>query len=111
TIEGLPPNLAQAQRGCRFAVRCPHAIDICLEPTLLRPTDVDTVSSCRRADDIALGKIGWAGAGAGQADGAAARTMPLLSIRDLRKHFRIRSGFGKPAGIVRAVEDFSIDIQ
>ena len=36
TIEGLPPNLANAPPGCRFAPRCPFRIAICdSEPPLL----------------------------------------------------------------------------
>jgi oligopeptide/dipeptide ABC transporter ATP-binding protein len=37
TIAGNPPNLRQAQTGCRFADRCPHRMQICVEtePQLL----------------------------------------------------------------------------
>lgn len=40
-IEGRPPDLAQPPPGCRFAARCPHALEICtrISPELveLRP--------------------------------------------------------------------------
>ncbi|HTI63696.1 MAG TPA: ATP-binding cassette domain-containing protein, partial [Gemmatimonadaceae bacterium] len=38
-------------------------------------------------------------------------TSPLLSVRDLAKHFPIRKGvFGRPAGAVRAVDGVSFDV-
>ncbi len=41
----------------------------------------------------------------------AAGNAPLLSVRDLRKHFPIKSGvFGKTTGAVRAVDGVSFDV-
>ena len=31
SIEGAPPDLRRGERGCRFAPRCPHAIEPCRE--------------------------------------------------------------------------------
>lgn len=31
TIEGAPPDLSQLPKGCLFAQRCPHRMNICLE--------------------------------------------------------------------------------
>jgi oligopeptide transport system ATP-binding protein len=31
-IEGMPPDLIQPPAGCRFAPRCPHAFEKCIEP-------------------------------------------------------------------------------
>ena len=28
-IDGSPPNLADLPEGCRFALRCPFAIEVC----------------------------------------------------------------------------------
>ena len=59
TIEGLPPNLANMQTGCRFAPRCPFKIAICeTEPALL-PTDTGGLSRCHRHEEIAAGKLVW----------------------------------------------------
>ena len=42
---------------------------------------------------------------------APARVQPLLSVRDLHKHFPIRAGFfQRQVGAVRAVNDISLDI-
>jgi oligopeptide/dipeptide ABC transporter ATP-binding protein len=51
SIEGQPPDLARLPAGCRFAPRCPMAIDACAR----YPEDVvigdDHRASCWRADE------------------------------------------------------------
>ena len=80
TIEGLPPNLATAPPGCRFAPRCPYRIDVCAQDPPLFPTDTGGLSACFRHDEIAAGKIAWAAAGAAtRRDGA--RATPSRSCR------------------------------
>ena len=50
-IEGAPPNLAAPPQGCRFAERCPFAIDICsTEPSLVALDAVHQVA-CHRAGE------------------------------------------------------------
>ena len=111
TIEGLPPNAAAPPPGCRFAPRCPYRIAICeTEPPLLR-TDTGGLSRCHRHAEIAEGKIAWAAAGARTtADFAAKTGEPLLSVRNLTKHFEVRGGLRGASGTVRAVQDVSFDI-
>jgi peptide/nickel transport system ATP-binding protein len=46
TIEGLPPNLATAPRGCRFAPRCPYRLPECAKTPPLAPTDTGGLSAC-----------------------------------------------------------------
>src|SRR5690606_14135020 len=53
TIEGLPPNLATAPPGCRFAARCPYRIAICASEPPLYPTDTGSLSRCHRHAEIA----------------------------------------------------------
>jgi len=50
TIEGMVPNMAATPDGCRFAARCPFAIDICVAaaPPLVRVGD-GHLSRCIRA--------------------------------------------------------------
>jgi peptide/nickel transport system ATP-binding protein len=110
TIEGLPPNLASAPPGCRFAPRCPYRIELCDKEPPLFTTDTGGLSACFRHDEIAAGKIAWAAAGAGTAATVRARTEPVLSVRNLTKHFTLRSGLRGARGVVRAVEDVSFDI-
>lgn len=50
----------QSNDACRFAHRCPHAIDICLkkEPPL-RPVGQDgTLAACHRAEEMLSGQLG-----------------------------------------------------
>jgi peptide/nickel transport system ATP-binding protein len=110
TIEGLPPNAAAPPPGCRFAPRCPYRIEICAtEPDLLR-TDMGGLSRCHRHQEIAAGKIIWAAGEAGSQDTAIKQSEPLLSVRNLTKHFEVRGGLRGASGTVRAVEDVSFDI-
>ena len=110
TIEGLPPNLANVQPGCRFAPRCPYRIAACdQEPPLFR-TDTGGLSRCHRHEEIAAGKISWAAAsGQGQIH-AASTAEPVLSVHHLTKHFEVSGGLRNAGGTVRAVQDVSFDI-
>ena len=113
TIEGLPPNLANKQTGCRFAPRCPYKIERCAEEAPpLAPTDEGGASACHRIPDIIAGRIAWAAEGAaGSSDLARAlEPKPLLSVRGLTKHFPVRTGLGGPKALVKAAEDVSFDI-
>jgi len=111
TIEGLPPNLAAAPAGCRFAPRCPYKLAACEADPPLVPTDTGGLSACVRVAEIAAGKIAWAAA-SGVSESAVVQqtTQPLLSVRGLTKHFAVRSGLRGVKGAVRAAEDVSFDI-
>jgi peptide/nickel transport system ATP-binding protein len=110
TIEGLPPNAASPPPGCRFAPRCPYRIPICdTEPALL-PTDTGGLSRCHRHGEIAEGKLVWASAAGGVQDAVLQKREPLLSVRELTKHFSVRGGLRGVSGTVRAVQDVSFDI-
>jgi peptide/nickel transport system ATP-binding protein len=110
TIEGLPPNLATAPPGCRFAPRCPYRIEVCAEEPPLFTTDTGGLSACFRHEEIAAGKITWAAAGGATTAATHTRSEPVLSVRNLTKHFPMRSGLRGKRGVVRAVEDVSFDI-
>ena len=103
TIEGLPPNAAAPPPGCRFAPRCPYKIAIC-------DTDPGGLSRCHRIAEIAEGKLTWAAAGAGSTVTEAKTGEPLLTVRNLTKHFEVRGGLRGASGTVRAVQDVSFDI-
>ena len=53
-IEGSPPDLLSPPPGCRFAPRCPFAIDICRteEPKLIG--EAGQFAACHRAGEAAL---------------------------------------------------------
>jgi peptide/nickel transport system ATP-binding protein len=110
TIEGLPPNAAAPPPGCRFAPRCPYRIAICeTEPELVR-TDTGGLSRCHRIAEIAEGKLVWSAAGAGTQQLEGKTGEPILSVRNLTKHFEVRGGLRGASGTVRAVQDVSFDI-
>ena len=50
TIEGLPPNLLDPPKGCRFAARCPFVDDACTKsPPPLAMLSATHASRCIRA--------------------------------------------------------------
>jgi peptide/nickel transport system ATP-binding protein len=110
TIEGLPPNLATAPPGCRFAPRCPYRIEACAQDPPLFPTDTGGLSACFRHADIATGQITSAAVGADASTTAREHAEPVLSVRHLTKHFTLSGGLRSARGVVRAVEDVSFDI-
>ena len=93
TIEGLPPNLAHMQSGCRFAPRCPFKIAVCeTEPALLN-TDTGGLSRCHRHEEIAAGKLVWGATSSGAQQPIALKPEALLAVRNLTKTFEVRGGF------------------
>jgi len=53
-IEGTPPDLIAPPPGCRFAPRCPFAIDVCVaESPVLRALAPGRLAACHRADEAA----------------------------------------------------------
>jgi peptide/nickel transport system ATP-binding protein len=113
TIEGLPPNLLDPPKTCRFAPRCPHRIAVCdIDPPLFETDSPGHRSACHRAMELeTLGretpKRAPEAVQSRPADGASA----LLSVRGLTKHFEVH-GRGLTGGkaVVRAAEDVSFDI-
>ena len=110
TIEGLPPNLAAVPPGCRFAPRCPYRIPVCDEEPPLYPTDTGGLSRCHRHEEIAAGKITWTAAAGAIPSPSTQSAQPLLSVRNLSKHFAVSGGLRSKASTVRAVEDISFDL-
>ncbi len=55
TIEGYPPELVSPPQGCRFASRCPFAIERCrLEAPLLRDIEKGHAVACHRTGEAQL---------------------------------------------------------
>ena len=53
-IEGAPPDLLNPPRGCRFAPRCPFAVDRCrADAPPLRELAPGRWAACHRADEAA----------------------------------------------------------
>jgi len=106
TIEGLPPNLLHPPTGCRFAPRCPHRAAVCdTDPV---PVERDgRYVACHRAEEIAH----QAAAPIPPAAPVAGDAPALLTVRGLKKHFRVSTGaMGTQHATIRAVEDVSFTV-
>ena len=118
-IGGLPPDLSHPPACCRFAPRCSRATDKCRsqEPPLAGETPAHLFSCWHPVDGPA---------GAGAAEGTAARArpvagpedaavlpgMPLLEVRDLVKEFPVTAGaiLQRKVASVHAVSDVSFTV-
>src|SRR6185503_5107616 len=103
--------------GCRFALRCPFALDACEQQDIpLREIAPDHAAACIRSDEIAAGTL--------VSDQTRARTAavatttesadPILKVDALRKYFSVPlsgSGvFSSKIATVKAVDDVSLSI-
>jgi len=52
SIEGQPPDLSQLPAGCRFAPRCPLAVDACANYPVETTVGLEHRVSCWRAEDV-----------------------------------------------------------
>ncbi|MGH1488564.1 MAG: dipeptide ABC transporter ATP-binding protein [Acidimicrobiales bacterium] len=131
-IAGVPPSAFSLPSGCAFHPRCPVAIDVCMveDPRLQSSGAVE--SACHRRDELEDPSFGLTAvppparrAGATEAsdradteqsdradNGDRASDRPILEIRDLRKHFDVRSTglLRRVIGRVDAVSDVSFDL-
>ena len=94
TIEGLPPNLpgSAARLPLRAALPLSHRG---LRPgaSAAAPTDTGGLSRCHRHEEIAAGKLCWRRRPApARQPRRLKRKQPLLSVRNLTKHFPVRGG-------------------
>ena len=115
-IRGQPPSLIRVPPGCPFHPRCPFATEICREevPALVQKDRPAHVAACHHSDEVAEATTAlYAEPAASRADAAAAVTRPpVLEVRDLVKHYPLRSGivFKHKVGDVRAVDGVSFHL-
>jgi oligopeptide/dipeptide ABC transporter ATP-binding protein len=84
SIPGSPPDLLAVEDGCRFASRCPFAIEDCraATPPLEATDDPDHATACIRHDEVgpdelrrrAANASTWQESSAARADGSGAST-------------------------------------
>ena len=138
TVPGLPPDLADPPKGCRFAERCAYATDRCREeePVLSGPpghlfacwhpterplvlTDPDAEAQAEAAaepeatTEPAAPKATLLVEQAGPATAAPKPAVrPLLEVKNLVKEFPVgRGGFlGRDRFVVHAVSDVSLSL-
>ena len=113
TIDGAPPNLLNPPDGCRFRPRCRFAIDACLVTPERTTVGPDHTVACHRALEIEALDAGneamtvQSKTALAASDGSA----PIIDIRGVSKHFKIRGGFLRRAKVVRAVNDVTVSIR
>jgi peptide/nickel transport system ATP-binding protein len=114
TIEGLPPNLLDPPKGCRFAARCAFKADICAQDPPLVEIEQGHFSACLRAAELAAGTLKPAPQARIDAGVRVAKDAPpLLDVQGLKKFFTVtRKGglFSNTTSQVRAVNDVSFKI-
>ena len=114
TIEGLPPNLLDPPKGCRFAARCAFKADICAQDPPLVEIEAGHFSACLRAPELAAGTLAPVAQARVDAGVRVAKDAPpLLDVSGLKKFFAVaRKGglFSNTTSQVRAVNDVSFKI-
>ena len=127
-IQGQPPSLLAPPQGCHFRPRCPHEFEKCKQTPSSRSAkrhagafgpllavagaEADAQGDPGRPDR-ARGSRGVNGAPEAR-DGADPNAESgLLEVRDLVKHFPIKTGviFDHEIGRVRAVDGVSLTVQ
>jgi peptide/nickel transport system ATP-binding protein len=116
TIDGMPPDLRKPPAGCRFAPRCPLRAEACASEPSLEEIESGHFTACWRATDLARGAVVYSldAAREGRAAEAAPAGTPMLSVRNVKKFFKVSRRerlFRSSTTEVRAVHDVSFDIR
>jgi peptide/nickel transport system ATP-binding protein len=121
SIPGLPPDLVEPPKGCRFAARCRHATQECIDNDPVLAGDIDgheyacfhpvgdpkllevSRNTTVREPDAAPGE---------DTEAVAAAAEPLLTIENLVKTFPVTVGaiLRRKAGSVSAIADVSFSV-
>ena len=113
-VRGELPSAVAPPSGCRFRTRCPRAQDLCAaEEPPLRPFTADGhLAACHFAGQalpLAQPEAGHPPAQAiatPEPDAAA-----VLTVRDLRKNFRVRGSGFRSYATVHAVSGINLDLE
>ncbi len=109
TIEGQPPDPLAWPDGCRFRARCPFAVARCVEHPELLPVGEGRAARCWITQDGARLEAPVR-AHEVAAPVAASQPMPLLELRDVKKHFLLpKEGLFAPHRVLHAVD--GVDLQ
>jgi glutathione transport system ATP-binding protein len=125
-IPGSPPSLLNLPPACPFAPRCPIAYERCLEvEPSLDPVGLGHFAACHRSGELAgvgteLFAPTWTDTGNGEVTVAPApgpqwaesAARPVIEVKDLVKHFPIRSTglFRQQVGDAHAVCGISFQL-
>ncbi len=114
TIEGLPPDLRNPPKGCRFAPRCWMRTDICDKDPSLVEVEPKHFSACWRAEDLKTQRPDDAEAEPASAPLDFASAENILKIENLKKTYYVSKSFSlfSTSSIeIRAVNDVSFEIR
>lgn len=105
SIPGTVPPLSHVPDGCRFAPRCPFAMEKCHKevPVLEHADDTHRVR-CWHYEKFKKERLRMSSEAKRQS------VKPLLEVRNLQKYYPVRSALGKAKGQIKAVQDLSFDI-
>lgn len=113
-IAGQAPSLVELPSGCPFHPRCPYGRlpDPCAsELPDLRPVSSDHLSACHFAGELGQPRP-VEGRNVKRGTTPSTGADPILEVRDLKKHFPVRTGLlGRARGHVHAVCDVSLEIR
>jgi peptide/nickel transport system ATP-binding protein len=115
-IPGLPPSLSRVPPGCAFHPRCRFATEECkAEVPQLLPLvpGSDHLHACVHPDEVAAARDAPRPPAAKAVSKALVPGPPVVEVKDLVKHFPIKSGLfiRRTVGAVQAVNGIDIDIQ
>jgi peptide/nickel transport system ATP-binding protein len=123
-IAGSVPGLSERLPGCRFKLRCPHAMPLCSAPVpLFRPGEgrqvrcvlyaPGAVPPSLGATVVALEKrAATAATPVGAEVSSATDAVPLLQVKGMSVGFPVRKGLlRRVVGHVEAVQDLSFDMR
>jgi peptide/nickel transport system ATP-binding protein len=115
TIEGLPPDLRNPPKGCRFAPRCPLKLGLCdAEAPQLASVGTGHEAACHRSGDLAAGVKVFEPTPVGESPAIDMTGRPLLAVARMKKYFDVsrRVSWRKSEkGQVKAVDDVSFAIR
>jgi peptide/nickel transport system ATP-binding protein len=113
-IPGTVPSLNQHFTGCRFADRCPDALDACRSspPELTQPVSGHVVRCLRAGQQMTTQQPEQSRRNSERVSAAIPQSAePLLRVRNYRVHFPVRRGLlRRTVGHVRAVDGISFDL-
>jgi peptide/nickel transport system ATP-binding protein len=111
TVEGTPPDPIAHPPGCRFAPRCPFRQAVCDEHPTLEAVAPDRLARCWLAGENDAPFVRQPRPPRPAVEDTVATAEPIMEVRGLVKHFRLRGGFLSKPSVVRAVDGIDLTIQ
>jgi peptide/nickel transport system ATP-binding protein len=110
TVDGAPPDPLNQPSGCRFAPRCGFRQPVCDEHPQLLEIGPDRLARCWLAAESGSGFVAKARVPPAAAPFSAQTITPIMEVKGLVKHFRLRAGLLARPHIVHALDDVDLII-